>query len=69
MKKRLKVTTAGKRHFISVPADRARDLHNYLRGHHVQSSPPEPDSTGFDNIELHATIDVKGVQTLLNGWN
>ena len=68
MKRRLKVSTAGKRHYISVPADRAGDLHHYLRGHRVHSAPPEPDSTGFDNIELHATIDVKAVQKLLDGW-
>ena len=30
--------------------------------------PPEPDSTGFDGIELHATIDVTAVQRLLDKW-
>jgi hypothetical protein len=68
MKRRLKVSTAGKRHYISVPVGRAGDLHAYLRGHHVHSSPPEPDSTGFGNIELHAAIDVKAVQRLLDSW-
>jgi hypothetical protein len=68
MKPRLQVSTAGKRHYISVPADYAGALHDYLRNHQVRSSPPEPDSTGFDNIELHATIDVTAVQRLLDKW-
>ena len=68
MKRRLRVRTAGKRHYISVPADRSGDLHRFLRGHSVHSAPPEPDCTGFDNIELHAAIDVRAVQALLDGW-
>jgi hypothetical protein len=69
MKPRLQVSTAGVRHYISVPAGCAGTLHDYLRTHRVRSSPPEPDSTGFDNIELHATVDVKAVQKLLDDWN
>jgi len=68
MKPRLHVSTAGKRHYISVPADCAGALHDYLRAHRVQSSPPEPDSTGFDSIELPAKTDVGAVQKLLDGW-
>ena len=68
MKPRLQVSTAGKRHYISVPADQAGALHGYLRAHRVHSSPPEPDSTGFDNIELHTKTDVLAVQKLLDGW-
>jgi hypothetical protein len=68
MKPRLQVSTAGTRHYISVPADCAGALHDYLRSHRVRSSPPEPDSTGLDNIELHASIDVKAIQKLLDKW-
>jgi hypothetical protein len=67
-KPRLQVSTAGKRHYISVPADCAGALHEYLRAHRVRPSPPEPDSTGFDSIELQATIDVTAVQRLLDRW-
>jgi hypothetical protein len=68
MKPRLQVRTAGKRHYISVPAEHARALHAFLRSRHVQSSPPEPASTGFDSIELRAKTDVAAVQELLDGW-
>jgi hypothetical protein len=68
MKPRLQVSTAGMRHYISVPAACAGALHDYLRDHRIRSSPPEPDSTGFDNIELHASVDVKAVQKLLDKW-
>lgn len=68
MKPRLQVSTADKRHYISVPADQAGALHKYLRGLRVQSSPPEPASTGFDSIELPAKTDVAAVQKLLDGW-
>jgi hypothetical protein len=68
MKPRLQVCTAGKRHFISVPDTYARALHDYLRAHRVQSSPPEPASTGFDSIELAAKTDCGAVQKLLDGW-
>jgi hypothetical protein len=68
-KPRLQVSIAGKRHYISVPADHARALHHYLRGQRVQSAPPEPASTGFDNIELPAKTDVAAVQKVLDSWN
>ena len=68
MKPRLQVSSAGERHYISVPATHAAALHKFLRDRRVQSSPPEPDSTGFDNIELPATTDVAAVQKLLDGW-
>lgn len=67
-KARLRVQSEGVRRFINVPADRARDLHAYLRVHGVHSAPPEPAYTGIDNIELDRNIDVRGVQTLLNNW-
>jgi len=67
-KARLRVQAEGLRRFINVPADRARDLHAYLRGHGVHSAPPEPAFTGVDNIELARDIDVRGVQALLNNW-
>jgi hypothetical protein len=67
-KPRLQVGTAGKRHSITVPAEYAGALHTYLRGHRVHSSPPEPESTGFDRIELDAKADVAAVQKLLDGW-
>jgi hypothetical protein len=64
----LRVEADGKRRYISVPAGRALDLHNFLRTNHVRSSPPEPAFTGFDCIELAHDIDVGGVQTLLDAW-
>jgi hypothetical protein len=68
-KMRLRVQAVGSRRFINVPADRARDLHAFLRGRGIPSAPPEPAYTGFDNIELAKDIDVRGVQTLLNQWS
>ena len=68
MKPRLQVSTAGKRHFISVPDNYAGALHDYLRAHRVQSSPPEPYSTGFDNVELSAQTDVGAVLKLPDNW-
>ncbi len=62
------VQTEGKRLYISVPAGRAQDLHNYLRSNRVRSAPPEPAYTGFDSIELAKDNDVAGVQALLNAW-
>jgi hypothetical protein len=67
-KARLRVQADGVRRYIRVPAGRAIELHNYLRGNRVHSAPPEPAFTGFDNIELAKGIDVVGVQTLLNAW-
>ena len=64
----LRVETDGKRRFISVPASRAQELHQYLRSHRVRSAPPEPAFTGFDSIQLANDIDVSGVQALLNSW-
>jgi hypothetical protein len=69
MKPRLEVNTAGKRHYISVPVGYAEALHVYLRGHRVQSAPPEPATTGFDSIELDAKADVGAIQQLLDGWD
>jgi len=66
--KKLCVQAAGKRRFISVPAGRAMELHNYLRSKRVRSAPPAPAYTGFDSIELANDIDVGGVQALLNVW-
>ncbi|MCI0638783.1 MAG: hypothetical protein L0Y72_09760 [Gemmataceae bacterium] len=64
----LSVTTEGKRRYISVPAGRSKELHEYLRSKRVRSAPPEPAFTGFDNIELATDIDVGGVQALLTAW-
>jgi hypothetical protein len=68
MKPRLKVSTAGRRHYIDVPAGHAAALHRYLRGNWVQAAPPEPASTGFDTLELPARIDAAAVQKLLDDW-
>ena len=64
----LRVLAEGKRRYISVPAGRAMDLHNFLRSKRVPSAPPEPAFTGFDSIELANGVDVDGVQALLNAW-
>ena len=62
------VESAGTRHYICVPADKAKDLHDFLRNHKVRAAPPEPSFTGYDSIELAADSDVVGVQSLLDGW-
>ncbi len=64
----LLVQAEGNRRYISVPTERAGDLHEYLRSNRVRSAPPEPAFTGFDSIELAKGIDVEGVQALLNAW-
>lgn len=64
----LNVQIDGKRRYISVPAGRANDLHAYLRGKNVRSSPPEPAYSGVDYIELAPDIDVRNVQALLDDW-
>ena len=64
----LRVQTDGTRRYISVPAGRAIDLHNFLRSNRVHSAPPEPAFTGFDSIELAKDIDVDRLQALLNAW-
>lgn len=66
--KKLRVQADGYRRYISVPAGRAIELHNYLRSNRVHSAPPEPAFTGIDFIELANDIDVGGVQALLNTW-
>jgi hypothetical protein len=66
--KKLQIESDGKRRYISVPAGRANDLHNYLRSHRVRSSPPAPSFTGFDSIELANEIDLESVQALLDAW-
>jgi hypothetical protein len=68
-KEALCVQIDGKRRYISVPAGRAVDLHNYLRSNRVRSAPPQPAFTGFDIIVLAHDIDVGGVQALLNAWS
>ena len=66
--KKMRVQADGRRRFISVPAGRALDLHNYLRSNSVRSAPPAPAYTGFDSIELGDNINVGSVQALLNAW-
>jgi hypothetical protein len=66
---KLKVMTQGKRSFVYVPSTQGHDLHGYLRTRGVQSSPPEPSSTGIDCIELTGTTDAKAVQAILDSWS
>jgi hypothetical protein len=66
---KLRVEEDGKRRYISVPMDRAGELHTYLRSNRVFSSPPEPAFTGTDYIELPKSVDVGSVQTLLDAWS
>jgi hypothetical protein len=65
---KLRVEEDGKRRYISVPSERAGDLHVYLRSNRVSSAPPEPAYTGTDYIELPRGVDVGSVQTLLDAW-
>ncbi len=64
----LSVETSGTRHYITVPAGRANELHNYLRSKNVRSAPPEPAYTGCDYIELAKDIDVGDVQAILDDF-
>ena len=66
---KLRVEEDGKRRYISVPSERAADLHVYLRSNRVHSAPPEPVYTGTDHIELPRGVDVGSVQTLLDAWS
>jgi len=68
-KSKLRVEADGNRRYISVPMDRAGDLHSYLRANRVSSSPPEPAFTGMDYIELPKGVDIGNVQTLLDAWS
>lgn len=65
---KVRVEEDGRRRFITVASGRAMDLHYYLRGNGVHSSPPAPSYTGYDSIELAGSIDVGDVQALLNAW-
>jgi hypothetical protein len=65
---KVKVVTSGKDYYIDVPTSRASSLHSYLRARGVQSSPPEPSSTGIDRIALTRSADVKAVQAILDAW-
>jgi hypothetical protein len=64
----LLVQEDGKRRYISVPTERANDLHEYLRSNRVRSAPPEPAYTGVDHIELAKGSNVESVQALLDIW-
>jgi hypothetical protein len=66
---KLRVEEDGKRRYISVPSERAGDLHAYLRSNRVFSAPPEPAYTGTDYIELAKGVDVGRVQALLDAWS
>jgi hypothetical protein len=52
-----------------VPVALAVELHRYLRGHHIWSSPPQPCLTEFDCIEIDRKMDADMVQGLLKSWS
>jgi hypothetical protein len=64
----LRVEGDALRRFIRVPVGLANDLHKYLRSRKVRSSPPQPYYCDCDCIELDRTIDVAGVQAVLDQW-
>lgn len=64
----LTVVSVGPRCSIDVPSDRAAALLAYLRKHGITSDPPEPSSSGLENIVLHRGADVTKVQALLDTW-
>jgi hypothetical protein len=64
----LTVVAVGLRCSIDVPSARAAALSAYLRKHGITSDPPEPSSSGLENIVLHRGADVKKVQALLDAW-
>jgi hypothetical protein len=65
---RLRVMSEGRRRFISVPSEVSRDLHAYLRKHHVRCESPEPLHTAMDQIEVARGTDADHVQAILEGW-
>ena len=67
-KMRLTVLVDGKRRYVSVPSERAADLHAYLRKNGVTAAPPAPMFTGLDSIELTASVNTATVKELLNDW-
>jgi hypothetical protein len=64
----LTVVSVGPRCSIDVPSARAAALSAYLRKHGITSDPPEPSSSGLENIVLHRGADVTKVQALLDTW-
>jgi len=68
MGEKIKVVASGKDYYIDVPSSRAASLHSHLRARGVQSSPPEPSSTGIDRIALTRSADAKAVQAILDAW-
>jgi hypothetical protein len=64
----LTVVAVGPRCSIDVPSACAAALSAYLRKHGITSDPPEPSSSGLENIALHRGADVKKVQALLDAW-
>lgn len=64
----LTVVAIGSRCSIDVPTARAAALSAYLREHGISSDPPEPSSSGLENIVLHRGANVTNVQALLDAW-
>ncbi len=64
----LTVVAIGPRCSIDVPSARAAALSAYLRMHGISSDPPEPSSSGLENIVLHRGANVTKVQALLDAW-
>lgn len=66
--RRLRVEADQARRFIRVPIGISHELHQYLRSRRVRSSPPQPYFSDVDCIELDRSIDVEGVQAMLDTW-
>ena len=64
----LTVIAVGPRCSIDVPSAHAAALSAYLRKHGITSDPPEPSSSGLENILLHRGADVKKIQRILDAW-
>ncbi len=64
----LTVLAVGPRCSIDMPSARAAALSAYLRKHGITSDPPEPSSSGLENIVLHRGADVTKVQALQDAW-
>jgi hypothetical protein len=67
-KRKLKVATSGRTHYIEVPSATAAALRAYLCGHGVRALHAEPCASGLDTIELGQGADLTAVRGLLDRW-
>ena len=62
------VHAVGKNVFVEVSSDQAFALFGFLRQNGFHASPPSPQSTGIDRIELRRGTDAKAIMSLIKRW-